>query len=152
MSGDINDGITVPIELAKNSEAASAAVKSCTSKRIQTGSRRHNRIGQKFNKTIYAMEAVTNTGDVAIGSFASGWFGPNWCESKIGETVTIRLHPTDPSLNRISSFTQLWYPLLQIALTLFWALIISHIRPLAWTVFGANLIILPLIFKSVGML
>ena len=142
--GAIKAPFTQPVELLRKGSMQTATVKGCVSTVIQVGS--GNTSTRSSDKTVYTTQAFTSDGASARGSYFFGWKGPEWCESKIGDTVKVRIHKTDPSLNRISTFTGLWYPPFQILLAFFWVIIASRIKPLAWAVLGFNLIAIPLMF------
>jgi len=141
--GAIKAPFTQPIELLRNGSVHTATVKSCVSTVIRIGGGTSTR---STNKTVYTTQAFTSNGASARGGYF-GWKGTKWCESKIGDEVKVRIHKTDPSLNRISTFTGLWYPPFQILLALFWLIIASRVKPLAWAVLGLNLIVIPLMFN-----
>jgi len=141
--GAIKAPFTQPVELLRNGSVHTATVKGCVSIVIQVGGGTSTR---RSDKTLYTTQAITANGASARGSYFFGWNGTEWCESKIGDEVKVRIHKTDPSLNRISTFTGLWYPPFQILLAFFWVIIASRIKPLAWAVLGLNIIIIPLMF------
>ena len=143
-SGTVKSAIVDPVYLLKDSTSQSAIIKGCV-KIKKRGSRSGATEGVN-TRTLYATQAVTANSATARGSYFFGWKGTEWCESKIGDTVKVRIHKTDPSLNRISTFTGLWYPPFQILLAFFWVIIASRIKPLAWAVLGFNLIAIPLMF------
>lgn len=145
--GALKDPFTTPVELLRNSDTKSAVIKDCVSKVIVAGAGGAMR-GSKSKKTLYATRAYNADGASARGSYFFGWQGPEWCEAKLGEEVKVRIHKSDPSLNRIDTFTGLWYVPFQILLALFWLIIASRVKPLAWAVLGLNLIAIPALFMT----
>lgn len=141
--GAIKAPFTQPVELLRNGSVQTATVKDCVSIIIRVGGGTSTRSSKK---TLYTTRAFTSDGASARGSYFFGWGGPEWCESKIGGEVKVRIHKTDPGLNRISTFTGLWYPPFQILLALFWLIIASRVKLLAWVILGLNFIVIPLMF------
>lgn len=63
------------------------------------------------SKGSWGPVAVTQGGIRVRGDFR--WRKKDWCLSDIGDEVSVFIHPTDTSKNRINSFMQFWfYPLL----------------------------------------
>ncbi len=102
-------GILAPIGVASwmvydrvavltSTESATATVESCHYKRRKSGS---SRTGS------WAPVAVTDSGTEVRGSLY--WSKKRWCESSIGNRVSVFLHATDAKKNRINTFFQFWF-------------------------------------------
>jgi len=150
-NGAFIGSLTDPVKILINSDKKTATITRCVeddvSTRTRKGRNRATNKGGVKEKALYTTQAITSDGASARGSYFFGWNGAEWCESKIGDEVKVRIHKTDPSLNRISTFTGLWYPPFQILLALFWVIIASRIKPLAWAVLGFNIIVIPILFN-----
>ncbi|MCG8434605.1 MAG: DUF3592 domain-containing protein [Gammaproteobacteria bacterium] len=79
-----------------------AVIEECHYKRVRKGSGYSGSWGPV---------AVTDTGVRVKGEFT--WKKKAWCESGIGDEVTVFIHETDESKNRVNTFFQFWFmPLL----------------------------------------
>ncbi|GLS27969.1 DUF3592 domain-containing protein [Marinibactrum halimedae] len=67
---------------------------------------RHRRSGTNA-KVSWGPVAVTVEGLKVKGDFK--WSKKKWCESTIGDEVTVLLHPTDKNKHRIHTFFQFWF-------------------------------------------
>ena len=86
------------IELLANSKKTQAVITSCYH-RSQTGS----------SKTKYSWVPVATTREAITIRGDFGWKKKSWCESDIGDNVTVYVYSNESDKNRINTFFQLWF-------------------------------------------
>jgi len=91
-----------------------------------------------------ALLAKSSSGELATGSYLPESIKKGWCDNQQGKQVTMLIHPSDASQNRISSFTQLWYLPFQLFLAFFWVAIASRVRVIFWVTLFLNAVIIPI--------
>lgn len=86
------------ISVLTSTTSVEATVESCHYKRKKSGS---------SSRGSWTPVAVTASGTEVRGSLY--WSKKRWCESSIGDRVSVFSHPSNPSKSRVNTFFQFWF-------------------------------------------
>ena len=96
------------IDVLTSTTKVGATIESCHQRYKSSGNR---------TKSSWGPVAVTESGLKIKGDFT--WSKKSWCESGIGERVSVFVHPWDEDKNRINTFFQFWFfPVLMMSICL----------------------------------
>ena len=82
-----------------STETKEAKIEGCYYKRVRKSGSRHS--------SSWGPVAVTKSGITVKGDFTLA--KKEWCESSIGNSVTVFINEGDPSKNHINTFFQFWF-------------------------------------------